>query len=65
VNAKHDGSYYATALQAANAEIDQKDKEWMLRFFGGDMYDIEEILEEWTEEKPGVVELLAERGATA
>ncbi|KAL2783157.1 ankyrin repeat-containing domain protein [Aspergillus keveii] len=64
VNAKCEGSYYATALQAAKADIESEDKEWMLRFFGGDMDDIEEIVEEWTEEKPGVTELLVERGAT-
>ncbi|CEN61006.1 hypothetical protein ASPCAL07675 [Aspergillus calidoustus] len=65
VNAKYEGSYYASALQAAKADIETEDKQWMLRFFGGDMDDIEVIVEEWTEEKPGVAELLIERGATA
>jgi ankyrin repeat protein len=65
VNARYEGSHYATALEAAKADITMEDKQWMLRFFGGDMDDIEEIVEEWTEEKPGILELLVERGASA
>ncbi|KAL2809119.1 ankyrin repeat-containing domain protein [Aspergillus granulosus] len=65
VNAKFDSSYYSTALQAAKAEFSAEDMQWMLRYFGGEMDDIEEMVEEWAEEKPGVVELLIERGATA
>ncbi|KAL2826282.1 ankyrin repeat-containing domain protein [Aspergillus cavernicola] len=65
VNQTFENSYYATALQAAQAEFSPDDKKWMLRFFGGNEDDLEEIVEEWGEEKPGVVELLKERGATA
>ncbi|KAL3460118.1 ankyrin repeat-containing domain protein [Aspergillus heterothallicus] len=57
INAKYEGSYYSTALQAAKAELAPEDKEWMLRYFGGVMGDIEDVIEEWEEEKPAVVEL--------
>lgn len=64
VNQRFDSSYYTTALQAAEAELSREDKDWMLRFFGGNDDDIEEIEEEWNEEKPRVVEVLREHGAT-
>ncbi|KAJ0419784.1 ankyrin repeat-containing domain protein [Aspergillus carlsbadensis] len=66
VNAKYEGSYYATALQAAKAELEREDKEWILRFYNGrDVDDIEWNVIDRTKAKPGVVDLLLERGATA
>ncbi|KAL2848401.1 ankyrin repeat-containing domain protein [Aspergillus pseudoustus] len=62
VNGNYERSHYATALQAAKVGFEPEDKEWMLRYFGGDIDDIEEIVEEWAQQKPGVVELLLERG---
>lgn len=64
VNQRFESSHYNTALQAAEAEFSREDRDWMLRFFGGYDDDIEEIVEEWKEEKPRVVEILREHGAT-
>ncbi|RDW79331.1 uncharacterized protein DSM5745_06183 [Aspergillus mulundensis] len=64
VNTRYEESRYATALQAAKADFAAEDKQWMVRFFGGDMDDVEEIVAEWSEEKPAIVELLLQRGAS-
>lgn len=64
VNQRFESSYYTTALQAAEAEFPREDRDWMLRFFGGEEDDIEELVEEWGEEKSRVIEVLREHGAT-
>jgi ankyrin repeat protein len=66
VNAKYEGSYYSTALQAAKASFEVEDKQWMLRRLGRSIYvNVEEFAAVWAEMKPGIVELLLQRGATA
>jgi ankyrin repeat protein len=66
VNAKYEGSYYSTALQAARASFELEDTQWMQRYIGHNPYEnVETFAEVWAEEKPGIVELLLERGATA
>ncbi|KAL2827984.1 ankyrin repeat-containing domain protein [Aspergillus cavernicola] len=64
VNRRYENSFYPTALQAAQAEFSPKDKDWMLRFFG-DENKIQDVVEQWREDKPKVVEILLQHGATA
>ncbi|KAL4941934.1 ankyrin repeat-containing domain protein [Aspergillus oleicola] len=65
VNRRYENSFYPTALQVAQAEFSPKDKEWMLRFFGGDENKIQDAVEQWREDKPKVVGILLQHGATA
>ncbi|KXG50107.1 uncharacterized protein PGRI_060740 [Penicillium griseofulvum] len=66
VNAKYEGSYYSTALQAARASIELEDRQWMRRESPHSCHaDVDRCVEAWAEEKPGIVDLLLEWGATA
>lgn len=64
VNLKFDGLPYATALQAAKANMSQEDKAWLLRYCKGNEEAVEEFAEDWEEQKPAVVEMLQQHGAT-
>lgn len=67
VNAKFENSYYATALQAAQAPFEPEDEKWMERFFRGRVDDLENYLAQQVAglagAKPAVVELLLKAGA--